>query len=71
MKQGDTITTKDGTELIAVPFSDTDAPCNGCFFYKNGECHGYSVPCWSEIDGELIFITKNNETNSIFGDIRE
>lgn len=34
MKQGDTITTKDGTKLIAVPYADTDAPCNGCFFYK-------------------------------------
>lgn len=52
------ITTKDGTELIAVPCAEIDAPCNGCFFYKNGECTGWSASCWSEIDGELIFITK-------------
>lgn len=60
MKQGDNITTKDGTELIAVPCAEIDAPYNGCFFYKNGECTGWSAPCWSEIDCELIFITKKN-----------
>lgn len=58
MKQGDTITIGDGTELITVPYVNDDEPCNGCFFYRNKECTGW-ISCYSETDGELIFITKN------------
>lgn len=35
MKIGDIIITKDGIGLIAVPFTDNDALCNGCFFNKS------------------------------------
>lgn len=64
MKQGDTITTKDGKELIAVPHI-SNALCTGCFFFDSkGTCtkkekiEGKMIPCWDNNGKQLIFEDK-------------
>lgn len=60
MKQGDIITTKDGIELIAVPFNDHAAPCNGCFFYREEGCEA-NIVCWDKQNGDEFILTINNK----------
>lgn len=57
MKAGDEITTKDGIELIAVPFSDHYDPCNGCFFYREGKCDDANIVCWDKKNGDDFILT--------------
>lgn len=55
MKQGDTITTKDGIQLIAVPYVGDCGPYSGCFFFKGSKgcvkrnkVENRNVTCWDK-----------------------
>ena len=68
MKQGDTITTKNGTQLIAVPYVSDCRPCSGCFFFKGdkgcvkkSKVENRNATCWDKNGNHLIFIIKDDQ----------
>lgn len=68
MKQGDTITTKDGIQLIAVPYVGDCGPCSGCFFFKGSKgcvkrnkVENRNVTCWDKNGNHLIFTIKDDK----------
>lgn len=68
MKQGDTIITKDGIQLIAVPYISDCRSCSSCFFFKDdkgcvkkSKVENRNVPCWDKHGNHLIFVIKDDQ----------